>query len=224
MNKAICTTVGFIFGAAIGSAISWLVANKQYAERMAKELESYKKAVKELASKDDDKEDKHFTEDEQEEIYQEIARNYDSEIEQATKDQPIDYTSFTMHDSFMDAVNENRNFIKQAISEPIEDADIDKNDPERPYVISDEEYYDDDVTTKIELFLFDDCLLTDENWDPIEEPEKIIPMEAMRVFINNKDQDEIFTKSDARDCLYSICKQGETWEEFVQNHPIIIER
>ena len=49
-------------------------------------------------------------------------------------------------------------------------------------------------------------------------------MEAMRVFINNKDQDEIFTKSDARDCLYSICKQGETWEEFVQNHPIIIER
>ena len=93
---------------------------------MAKELESYKKAVKELASKDDDKEDKHFTEDEQEEIYQEIARNYDSEIEQATKDQPIDYTSFTTHDSFMDAVNENRNFIKQAISEPIEDADIDK--------------------------------------------------------------------------------------------------
>lgn len=220
MNKMVYALAGMIFGAAAGGVISWFVANKMYEERMAKELDSYKKALEALHSSDDDEDEADISDEEVQEIYEEVAKHYDAEIETANSNQPVDYTSY----SGTNAVAESRNYIRNAISTPVDDPNIDKDDPERPYVIPEEEYYDDEDTTKIELFLFDDLLLTDECWDPVEEPEKVIPMEAMRAFVNNKDQDEIFTRSDARDCLYSICKQGETWDEFLKNHPIIIEK
>lgn len=220
MNKFIYILGGALVGAAAGGVVSWFVANKYYEERMARETRSYKKAIDTFRASDDEDDQTDIFEEDTKEVYQQIASNYDAEIDSVNKDQPTDYTAY----SGTNAVAESRNYIRNAISLPVDNPFVDEDDPERPYVIPDEDYYEDESTTKIELFLFDDLLLTDECWDPVEEPEKVIPMEALRAFVNNEDQDEIFTRSDYRDCLYSITKQGETWEEFVQNHPIIVEK
>ena len=228
MKKAAIAAIAMIFGAVIGGGLAYAYATYEYEKRMVKELDSYKRALDALdmtdekdesddtvepAAKTDISEEPPVKKDSND--YEEIIQNYDREIAIAVEDQPVDYTEY--------AIKQSKDYIKHAIADPIEDSEND-HDPAKPYVITDEEYYDDDEYTKIELFLFDDYLLTDEFWDPLEEPEKVVPMADLKKFIEDKDEDELFTKSDSRRCLYNICKQDETWDDFVRRHPIILEK
>ena len=225
MSKATYIAVGTILGALAGCIAGYFVATKKYEERLAEEVASYKK-VCEKRYKKIDNEDKPEPEPpraedpietdikETYEAHAVVPGNPDTKIGIAAENQIVDYTTY---------FNQKAESIREAISKPIEDEDIDKNDPERPYVITPDDYYDDEELTKIELYLFDDGLLTDDNWDPIEEPEKVVPMAALRAFVLDKDMDELFTKSDSRQCLYTIEKQRETWDEYVSHHPIIVD-
>ena len=228
MKKAAIAAIAMIFGAVIGGGAAYAYATYEYEKRMVKELDSYKRALDALDMTDEkDESDDTVKPDAKTDIseeppvkkdpsdYEEIVQNYDREIAIAVEDQPVDYTEY--------AIKQSKDYIKHAMADPIEDSEND-HDPAKPYVITDEEYYDDDEYTKIELFLFDDYLLTDELWDPLEEPEKVVPMADLKKFIENKDEDELFTKSDSRRCLYNICKQDETWDDFVRRHPIILEK
>ena len=228
MKKAAIAAIAMIFGAVIGGGGAYAYATYEYEKRMVKELDSYKRALDALDMTDEkDESDDTVEPDAKTDIseeppvkkdlndYEEIVQNYDREIAIAVEDQPVDYTEY--------AIKQSKDYIKHAIADPIEDSEND-HDPAKPYVITDEEYYDDDEYTKIELFLFDDYLLTDEFWDPLEEPEKVVPMADLKKFIEDEDEDELFTKSDSRHCLYNICKQDETWDDFVRRHPIILEK
>lgn len=228
MKKAAIAAIAMIFGAVIGGGAAYAYATYEYEKRMVKELDSYKRALDALDMTDEkDESDDTVEPDAKTDIseeppvkkdpndYEEIIQNYDREIAIAVEDQPVDYTEY--------AIKQSKDYIKHAIADPIEDSEND-HDPAKPYVITDEEYYDDDEYTKIELFLFDDYLLTDEFWDPLEEPEKVVPMADLKKFIEDKDEDELFTRSDSRRCLYNICKQDETWDDFVRRHPIILEK
>lgn len=219
MNKAAVAFVAMIFGAVIGGGLAYVYATQEYENRMRKELDSYKRALDALdmqeATVEDEPENDISEETPHGTVYEEMAHNYDREIAIAAEDQPIDYTEF--------AVKQSRDHIRNAINDPVEDSEND-HDPEKPYVISDEEFYNDEDSTKIELFLFDDYLLTDEFWDPLEEPEKVIPMADLKKFVEDNEEDEIFTRSDSRHCIYTITKQDETWDEFVKRHPIILEK
>lgn len=219
MNKTAVALVAMIFGAVIGGGLAYVYATQEYEKRMRKELDSYKRALDALdtqeATVEDEPENDISEETPHGTVYEEMAHNYDREIAIAAEDQPIDYTEF--------AVKQSRDYIRNAINDPVEDSEND-HDPEKPYVISDEEFYNDEDSTKIELFLFDDYLLTDEFWDPLEEPEKVIPMADLKKFVEDNEEDEIFTRSDSRHCIYTIAKQDETWDEFVKRHPIILEK
>lgn len=219
MKKAAIAAIAMIFGAVIGGGAAYAYATYEYEKRMRKELDSYKRALDALdmqeATVEDEPENDISEETPHGTVYEEMAHNYDREIAIAAEDQPIDYTEF--------AVKQSRDYIRNAINDPVEDSEND-HDPEKPYVISDEEFYNDEDSTKIELFLFDDYLLTDEFWDPLEEPEKVIPMADLKKFVEDNEEDEIFTRSDSRHCIYTITKQDETWDEFVKRHPIILEK
>ena len=219
MNKTAVAFVAMIFGAVIGGGLAYVYATQEYEKRMRKELDSYKRALDALDMQETTVEDEPENDISEETphgtVYEEMAHNYDREIAIAAEDQPIDYTEF--------AVKQSRDYIRNAINDPVEDSEND-HDPEKPYVISDEEFYDDEDYTKIELFLFDDYLLTDEFWDPLEEPKKVIPMKDLKKFVEDDEEDEIFTRSDSRRCIYTITKQDETWDEFVKRHPVILEK
>ena len=219
MKKAAIAAIAMIFGAVIGGGLAYVYATQEYEKRMRKELDSYKRALDALdmqeATVEDEPENDISEETPHGTVYEEMAHNYDREIAIAAEDQPIDYTEF--------AVKQSRDYIRNAINDPVEDSEND-HDPEKPYVISDEEFYNDEDSTKIELFLFDDYLLTDEFWDPLEEPKKVIPMKDLKKFVEDDEEDEIFTRSDSRRCIYTITKQDETWDEFVKRHPIILEK
>lgn len=222
MNKTyIFAAVGALIGAATGAGVGYAIAKKNYEHRLAVEVDSvrasYARYIRERKTPPDFKENYVEPEKVGEEVddYIAIAGNYDTVIGKATESQNTDYTTYANPDKVETPdISRDDSSISESYS-------VDQGD--RPYVIPDDEYYDDDECTRIEIYYFDDGFMTDEDYDPIEEPDKIISPEALRAFSRNDHQDEIFTRVDSRHCMYCIEKQGETWEETLKRHPIILE-
>ena len=231
MSKALYFLGGAFIGVVAGGAASWLFAKKKFEKQRDEEVESYKRAfqknimakneklkadaekarkldsiVKEAKTQVHEIVDSHTMTD-----YENIIKNYETGTDYVSKKQKHDYTAHFSNDTESDD------------TEAMDDSDIDANDPYRPYEISDEEFFNDEETTKIELYLFNDGMLVDESWEPVEEIEKVVPKKIMDEFLANSDKDELFLKSDGRNCLYDVQKQDENWEGFVDRHPIIKE-
>lgn len=209
----ISVALAFVAGLAAGAAGTWTFANKKAREDFDAKLDSVRKKYKELGSATENVSDiSEETPDEKadsEESYVEIAKNYSD---------PVDYTSYTQVES--------EEMVPAEEDTTKEESDILHNDPTRPRVISEDDYYYEEEMTKLEICLFEtdgDPILTDDAWDPLDEPYKVITKEDLDAFVKQDEEDEIYTLCEARNCMYSISKQGLTWEEFLRANPIIIE-
>lgn len=209
----ISVALAFMAGLAAGAAGTWTFANKKAREDFDAKLDSVRKKYKELGSVTENVLDiSEETPDEKadsEESYVEIAKNYSD---------PVDYTSYTQVES--------EEMVPTEEDTTKEESDILHNDPTRPRVISEDDYYYEEEMTKLEICLFEtdgDPILTDDAWDPLDEPYKVITKEDLDAFVKQDEEDEIYTLCEARNCMYSISKQGLTWEEFLKANPIIIE-
>lgn len=209
----ISVALAFVAGLAAGAAGTWTFANKKAREDFDAKLDSVRKKYKELGSVTENvldiSEETPDEKDDSEESYVEIAKNYSD---------PVDYTSYTQVES--------EEMVPTEEDTTKEESDILHNDPTRPRVISEDDYYYEEEMTKLEICLFEtdgDPILTDDAWDPLDEPYKVITKEDLDAFVKQDEEDEIYTLCEARNCMYSISKQGLTWEEFLKANPIIIE-
>lgn len=205
MSRAyIYAAVGFIAGVVSGAAVAGYYFKKKYEERLDAEVRSVKESFGRVYS---GKKDSDHSDDESNSITED-----DSIIKRNVDTSKTDYTKCFDNPSV------------EPIDVKIDDGtQKEKLEPgEYPYVLDDYEYMQDDESTKIELLYFSDGLITDENWDPVEDLSRIIDPKDLEEFVNS-DEDSIYTRSDARQCIYIIEKQDETWEGFVERHPIIKE-
>lgn len=223
MNKLyISVAVAFISGIAAGAAGAWAYAHKKAQEDFDAKLDSVRKEYKRYYiekseepenSKEDDSVNAPAETEEVVENYVSIASTYSN---------PIDYTSYTPvastpPKSDSDAEKEMADILKE-------------DDPTRPRIIPEDEYYyysEDETTTKLDIWLFKsedgDLVLTDETFDPLDEPYKVITKEDLEEFSSQEEMDETYTVCESRDCVYSICKQQMSWEEFLRTHPVILD-
>lgn len=226
MNARAYGAIGASIGLVVGAVISWAYCKKQYEERMVKELKSYRKALTSIqesydksSSDDSGDSEENVEEDVVAKTADEIVNeNYDSGIEIASNYQAIDYTAYYHERACEKSKAELTDYIDS------EEDEYDKNDPEQPYVISVEDFQEarEDNERAYDLFLFDDGLITDECWDPIEDIDKIVPAKALKDFIENESDCELYTKNDARKCYYYIEKQGVTYDYFVRTNPVLM--
>lgn len=222
MSKVYIYAAGaFLAGLATGALTAWKFANEKAQRDLEEKLKSVKDDYKELYSRimitdespeKDNPEDtsENFTEKDRTE-YESFAGNYNPNSKK------VDYTSYSSSDKTPE---------EPADEKDEDDPDIYRNDPSRPRVITAEEYYDEPDMNKISICLFEDDenpVLTDDVWDPLEEPYKVITKEDLEEFLAQDDDDEIFTVCEARNCMYSIEKQGQNWGTFLKHNPIIIE-
>lgn len=226
MSKTyIYAAISFAVGAIAGSAAGWFVSKKRYEAMLKDQVDSVKDTYARafLNIDEDDSNDisepdpKEEFEQRRRDEYVEIASNYDSEIKKASESQNFDYTkSYISKDSLDDFPEASQ-----------DDYIPEKNSPDYPRVIDDEEYYDiidnDESWSRLEINVFDDGVITDETYDPLEEPYKVIPKDVFEKFMADENESEIFTVSDSRHCLYSVMKAGQTWDEYLKAHPIILE-
>lgn len=212
----ISVAIAFLSGVIAGAAGTWVYANKKAQDDFDSKLDSVRKQYKrhyiykENDSSEPEKDDEQAKQEKIQEVesYTTIASNYST---------PIDYTSYTQAD---EPVTE-----EDAPEEEV--PDILNDDPTKPRVISEDDYYYEEEMTKLEICLFEtedgDPVLTDEIFDPLDEPYKVITKEDLAGFIAQDETDEIFTVCDSRQCMYSISKQGVSWEDFLRTHPVILD-
>ena len=209
----IFNVIAAVIGAAAGAGIGWYAANKYYDHKLAVEIDSvrasYARYIRERKTPPD------YAKACLEDVKEEVVPEDDS----LTKSDHVDYTKYYSEENSItpDISSEGDTSI---------DEDPEENNGDRPYVISEDDYYDyidNEDATPIGIFVFSEGFLTDEEYEPIEDPNKIITKEALRVFLANEEQDEMFTRVDSRNCIYCFEKQGLTWEETLKRHPIIME-
>lgn len=214
MNKTyIYAAIALVVGAAGGAATGVYISKKRYEARLAKEVESvkasYTRYIRECREKSSEKTSAHEDVENDDDLqeyttYTAIAGNYALSIEKGAAEQTVDYTSYT------DESDSSRNPDIPPSSTPV--------------VVSEDYYYEnEDDYTKIEIYLFDDGFMSDEDYEPIEDPNKIVQKADISKFLADEENDELFTKVDAKKCLYCISKQGETWDEVLRRHPFILE-
>lgn len=211
MNKTyIYAAVSFLVGAASGGALAWYFSGRKYRDKLEYESESMKKLYSEHYSS---KKNKASSTDISDKVKNESVENAET-------------NTVTSSENYVDYQTCFNNDISDDFPEYSSDDDVPLKDPYRPQVISDEEFYDEQDMTKLEINVFqngDDYVITDDGWDPLDEPFKVIAKDDLNAFLSRDDVDEIYTVCEARNCMYSIMKQGQTWEEFLKNNPIIIE-
>lgn len=214
MNKTyIYAAIALVVGAAGGAATGVYISKKRYETRLAEEVESvkasYTRYIRECREKSSENTSAHEDVENDDDLqeyttYTAIAGNYALSIEKGAAEQTVDYTSYT------DESDSSRNPDIPPSSTPV--------------VVSEDYYYEnEDDYTKIEIYLFDDGFMSDEDYEPIEDPNKIVQKADISKFLADDENDELFTKVDAKKCLYCISKQGETWDEVLRRHPFILE-
>ena len=211
MNKTyIYAAIALVVGAAGGAATGVYISKKRYEARLAEEVESvkvsYTRYIRENREKSsDDTPIREYVADPQEyTTYTAIAGNYALTLEKGAAEQTVDYTSYA--------------------DETDSSGNPDIPPSSTPVVVPEDYYYEnEDDYTKIEIYLFDDGFMSDEDYEPIEDPNKIVQKADISKFLADDENDELFTKVDAKKCLYCISKQGETWDEVLRRHPFILE-
>lgn len=194
MNKSINFML-FIFGAAVGSAVTWTYAKKKYELIAQEEIDS----VKEV-----------FSKRENSNIVKEAEFNKQEEKPDlkayAAKVRENNYTKYSGTDDKLEVKRESR---KQG--------ERDEKDF-FVYIITPEEFGEFDDYEKISLSYFDDQVLADENLDMVDDIEETVGLDSLTHFGEYED-DSVFVRNDERKCDYEILLDHRNYVDVIKKKP-----
>lgn len=177
--------LSFVIGAGVGAAVTWYMIKDKYEGIAQEEIDSIKelysrkeKALKEAAGSDQELE-----------AIKVQARNKKDISEYADQIKKNGYINYSDLDSDEGAV-------KDAIPEP-------EVNLSRPYVIPPEEFGEINEYETISLLYFADQVLSDENYEIIENVDDIVGVGSLDHF-GEYEPDSVFVRNDRRKCDYEI--------------------
>ncbi len=196
MNK-ITSFMMFIFGAAVGSVVTWQYTKKKYEQIAQEEIASVKETFSklEVKSKDNETEKNNNVR-----TIVERAKDRPSVVEYAAKLRKQGYTNYSDTDSLSE-------------EEVDENMIIDK-----PYVISPDEFgefYDYDT---ISLTYYADQVLADEDDELVEDIEETVGFESLNAFGEYED-DAVFVRNDRLKCDYEILLDQRKYSDVIKRRP-----
>ena len=197
MNCKLFNIISFAAGAAIGSAVTWkLLKTKydaEYEQKYQEEIKEAKEFYKKKLSADN-----------------EIVQNDEVTIPKVTKDKPdiMEYASRIKELGYAGQVA--RGEIKEDEEEYMGKEDDSMKD--EPYVISEEEYDDNNYDTET-LTYFADGVLTDWFNEVVENPEELIGSDTLERFDELADGDTVFVRNDAHATDYEIQRDYRNYKD-----------
>lgn len=88
-----------------------------------------------------------------------------------------------------------------------------QTDIKSPEVISPNEFGDNEEYPEISYYFFSDGVVTDENFEPIEDPDSIIGTDSLECFGMNKDDpDSVYIRNDRLRCYIEILKDHRSYK------------
>lgn len=187
MNK-LTNVIMFIFGAGVGSAATWYFLKSKYEAISNEERDSYKEYYeKKVAELTPEPEEQPNTPDP--ETFEKLRNKPD--ISEYTK-QYVNYSD-----------------VKTASSEPEEEKE---SYSEKPYVITPEEFGEDDEYKTISLLYFADEVLTDDDYAIIENVDDVVGRESLKTFGKYED-DAVYVRNDRLKCEYEVLLDERHFED-----------
>lgn len=190
MNTTIKYALTFASGAAIGSVAAWQLLKKKY-ERFAQEQID---SVKEVFSRRKNDHDEETIDDAvtPEKVAEE--KPYIDEYSQAL--------------NRLGYLRNSDKISKEEKEEPPMDA---------PYVIPPEEFGEFEDYEKIDLKYFADCVLTDDNYEPVDDVDDVIGLDSLDHF-GDYEPDSVHVRNDRLRCDYEILKDVRNYSDVINNH------
>lgn len=81
-----------------------------------------------------------------------------------------------------------------------------------PYIITPDEFGEFDDYSKIELTYFSDKILTDDNYDEIDDIDDVVGSDAVNHF-GDYEPDAVYVRNDSKQCDYVILLDTRTYED-----------
>lgn len=198
MNNKITSFMMFIFGAAVGSVVTWQYTKKKYEQIAQEEIDSVKETfskLKEVKNKDNESDENNNVR-----TIVERAKDKPSIVEYAAKLRKQGYINYSNTDSlFEEEVDENM-----------------IND--RPYVISPDEFGEFDDYDTISLTYYADQVLVDEDDELVEDIEETVGFESLNAFGEYED-DSVFVRNDRLKCDYEILLDQRKYSDVIKRKP-----
>ena len=191
MNKKTTILLAFILGAASGSAVTWYSVKKKYEEIAQREIDSVKEVfANREKERNKDVVAKNVTEDKKEKP--ELK-------EYAAKLHRQGYTKYSEY--FDGGISEEKESVVNG-----------------PYVISPEQFGENEDYEKISLTYYADQILADENDEIIEDVEEMVGFESLNHFGEYED-DSVFVRNDAKKCDYEILLDQKLYSDVINEMP-----
>jgi hypothetical protein len=188
----------FIFGAAVGSVVTWQYTKKKYEQIAQEEIDSVKETfskLKEVKNKDNESDENNNVR-----TIVERAKDKPSIVEYAAKLRKQGYINYSNTDSlFEEEVDENM-----------------IND--KPYVISPDEFGEFDDYDTISLTYYADQVLVDEDDELVEDIEETVGFESLNAFGEYED-DSVFVRNDRLKCDYEILLDQRKYSDVIKRKP-----
>ena len=172
----------FAVGAAVGSAVTWKLLEKRYEQRVQEDTQSIREAF-------------------------ENAPKY---IEPDNSDEASEFSEEDIQQ--LEELNNELGYVNYSNSpSTITPIKKEKNDVDRPYVISPEEFGECDYRT-ISLTYYKDKVLADDMDNIIDDVDEAVGLSSLETFGQYED-DSVFVRNDSRKHDYEICLDERTYSE-----------
>jgi hypothetical protein len=189
----------FIFGAAVGSVITWQYTKKKYERIAQEEINSVKETFSKLEVKSKDNESE---ENNNVRTIVERAKDKPSVVEYAAKLRKQGYTNY---------------------SDNVSEEEVDENMiNDKPYVISPDEFGEFYDYEKISLTYYADQVLADEDDELVEDIEETVGFESLNAFGEYED-DSVFVRNDRLKCDYEILLDQRKYSDVIKRRPHEVE-
>jgi hypothetical protein len=203
MNNKITSFMMFIFGAAVGSVVTWQYIKKKYERIAQEEIDSVKETFSklEVKSKNNDSEKNNNVR-----TIVERAKDKPSIVEYAAKLRKQGYTNYSNTDS----LSEDSNVSEEEVDENMINY--------KPYVISPDEFGEFDDYETISLTYYADQVLADDDDELIEDIEETVGFESLNAFGEYED-DAVFVRNDRFKCDYEILLDQRKYSDVIKRRP-----
>lgn len=188
MKTTLNNIVIFAAGAAIGSAVTWKILKERYEQIAQEEINSVKEAY---FGKPQDEEEVEETEEvvEEKNALTDI-REYAAQIQ---KQGYVDYANTGKTNQEVDNVN-------------------------APYVIPPEEFGENDDYETISLLYFADKVLTDDDYELVQNVDDVVGRESLNHFGEYED-DSVFVRNDEMKADYEILLDPRNYRDVIKTKP-----
>ena len=209
MNKGTAFGIGLVIGAVIGAVCGWVFTKNRYAQIANEEIasvkecftvprSSIKKEPVDLTSNAAKADAALKKEDITAVVARANARPKNPMSAARTGAAPTDYTAYS-----------------KPVVMPKMESNPESELKDYPYVISPDDFADNDERTAISLFLFADGVITDDDQEPIDDPETLIGHEYVGRF-GEFERDTVFVRNDQNRCDYEILRDNRTYDSLTR--------